>query len=117
MKMWYLIYCEASCVILQPLWRNAPIHRILKATYTFRNDQSAQQALKLSAKTAARPCATETLTIYGGELMELVPSPAKLWSNTSLEANYYLCQVLGDDLSAAIGLNYAAVCATSSCCG
>jgi cell fate (sporulation/competence/biofilm development) regulator YlbF (YheA/YmcA/DUF963 family) len=28
-----------------------------------------------------------------------------------------LCQVLGDQLSQAIGLNYASICASSSCCG
>ena len=28
-----------------------------------------------------------------------------------------LCQVLGDQLSQAIGINYASICASSSCCG
>ena len=96
-----------------------------KAAYAFRNDQAAQQAMiALQQKQQSlRPLMQLNAlnNMQREELMELqlaFTSQAVVKEYFSAQAELTtLCQALGDELSTAIGLNYAAVCATSSCCG
>ena len=95
-----------------------------QAAYAFRNDQTAQQAMQAlqQKQQSLRPLMqlNALSNIQRGELMELQSA----FTSQTVVQEYYsaqaelttICQVLGDELSGAIGLNYAAACA-ASCCG
>jgi cell fate (sporulation/competence/biofilm development) regulator YlbF (YheA/YmcA/DUF963 family) len=95
-----------------------------QAAYTFRIDQSAQQAMQAlqQKQQSLRPLMQRNAlnNIQREELLELqsaftCQTVVQEYFSTQAELTT-LCQVLGDELSVAIGLNYAAVC-VASCCG
>jgi len=95
-----------------------------QAAYAFRNDQVAQQAMQAyqQKKQSLRPLMmlSAQSNVQREDLLQLQSD----FTNQPVVQEYFtaqaelttLCQALGDELSGAIGLNYAAVCATS-CCG
>jgi cell fate (sporulation/competence/biofilm development) regulator YlbF (YheA/YmcA/DUF963 family) len=95
-----------------------------QAAYAFRNDQAAQQAMQAlqQKQQSLRPLMqlNALSNIQHEELMELQSA----FTSQTVVQEYFsaqaelttLCQALGDELSGAIGLNYAAACA-ASCCG
>ena len=95
-----------------------------QAAYTFRNDQAAQQAMQAlqQKQQSLRPLMqlNALSNIQREDLLEL----QNAFASQTVVQEYFsaqaelttLCQALGDALSGAIGLNYAAVCA-ASCCG
>ena len=95
-----------------------------QAAYTFRNDQAAQQAMQAlqQKQQSLRPLMQlNALSNYQRE--ELMELQSAFTSQTVVQEYFSaqaelttLCQALGDELSGAIGLNYAAACA-ASCCG
>jgi cell fate (sporulation/competence/biofilm development) regulator YlbF (YheA/YmcA/DUF963 family) len=94
------------------------------AAYAFRNDQAAQQAMQAlqQKQQSLRPLMqlNALRNIQREELLELqsaFTSQPVVQEYFSAQAELTtLCQALGDELSGAIGLNYAAACA-ASCCG
>jgi len=95
-----------------------------QAAYAFRNDQAAQQAMQAlqQKQQSLRPLMqfNALSNTQREELMELqsaFTSQRVVQEYFSAQAELtMLCQAVGDALSGAIGLNYAAACA-SSCCG
>ncbi|OGO64559.1 MAG: hypothetical protein A2029_16055 [Chloroflexi bacterium RBG_19FT_COMBO_47_9] len=95
-----------------------------QAAYAFRNDQAAQQAMQAlqQKQQSLRPLMQLNAlnNIQREELLELQSA----FTSQPVVQEYFsaqvelttLCQALGDELSGAIGLNYAAAC-VASCCG
>jgi cell fate (sporulation/competence/biofilm development) regulator YlbF (YheA/YmcA/DUF963 family) len=96
-----------------------------QADFAFRQDQAAQQALiALQEKQQSlRPMMllNSLTTDQRRELQSLQDA----FTNQPVVQAYFsaqaelsaICQAIGDQLSKAIGLNYASICASSSCCG
>jgi len=96
-----------------------------QADYAFRQNQTAQQALiALQQKQQSLRPMMLLNALSPDQRLEL-QSLQNAYSNQPVVREYFssqaelaaLCQVLGDQLSQAIGLNYASICASSSCCG
>ncbi len=93
--------------------------------FAFRQDQAAQQALiALQEKQQSlRPmmllnALTTDQRIELQSLQTAFTSQPVVQAYFSAQAEFSaLCQALGDQLTQAIGLNYASICASSSCCG
>jgi cell fate (sporulation/competence/biofilm development) regulator YlbF (YheA/YmcA/DUF963 family) len=96
-----------------------------QADLAFRQDQAAQQALLAlqEMQKSLRPMMllNALSTDQHFELQRLqntFTSQPVVQEYFSAQADLAaLCQALGDQLSHAIGLNYASICASSSCCG
>ncbi len=95
-----------------------------QATYAFRQDQEAQQAMQVFQQKQQSLYALLMLNALNAEQSAELESPKSAFFDREVVQAYLLaqdellalCQVLGDQLSESIGLNYAAVCA-ASCCG
>ncbi len=96
-----------------------------QAVYAFRQDQAAQQALLAlqEKQQSLRPmmllnALTTDQRIELQSLQTAFTSQPVVQAYFSAQAEFSaLCQALGDQLTQAIGLNYASICASSSCCG
>lgn len=95
-----------------------------QAAYAFRNDQAAQQSMQaLQQKQQSLRPLMMLNALSNAQREELLQLQSE-FPNQPVVQEYFiaqaelttLCQALGDGLSGAIGLNYAAVCA-ASCCG
>jgi len=95
-----------------------------QAAYAFRNDQVAQKAMQaLQQKQQSLRPLMQLNALSNTQREELLELQSAFTSQTVVQEYFSaqaelttLCQALGDVLSGAIGLNYAAVCA-ASCCG
>jgi cell fate (sporulation/competence/biofilm development) regulator YlbF (YheA/YmcA/DUF963 family) len=95
-----------------------------QAAYAFRNDQVAQKAMQaLQQKQLSLRPLMQLNALSNTQREELLELQSAFTSQTVVQEYFSaqaelttLCQALGDVLSGAIGLNYAAVCA-ASCCG
>lgn len=95
-----------------------------QAAYAFRNDQAAQQARQALQQKQQSLRPLMQLNALSNTQREELLNLQSVFTNQPVVQEYFsaqaeltaLCQVLGDELSGAIGLNYAAVCA-ASCCG
>ncbi len=96
-----------------------------QADFVFLQDQAAQQAL-LALQEKQRSLRPMMLlnALTTDQRLELQSLQTAFTSQPVVQAYFSaqtelsaLCQALGDQLSQAIGLNYASICASSSCCG
>ncbi len=96
-----------------------------QADFAFRQDQAAQLALlDLQEKQQSLRPMMLLNALTTGQRIELQSLQTAFTSQPVVQAYFSaqaefsaLCQALGDQLSQAIGLNYASICASSSCCG
>jgi cell fate (sporulation/competence/biofilm development) regulator YmcA (YheA/YmcA/DUF963 family) len=96
-----------------------------QADLAFRQNQAAQQALLAlqEKQQSLRPmmllnALTTDQRIELQSLQTAFTSQPVVQEYFSTQADLAaLCQLIGDQLSQAIGLNYASICASSSCCG
>ncbi len=96
-----------------------------QADFAFRQDQAVQQALLAlqEKQQSLRPmmllnALTTDQRIELQSLQTAFSSQPVVQAYFSAQAEFSaLCQALGDQLTQAIGLNYASICASSSCCG
>jgi cell fate (sporulation/competence/biofilm development) regulator YlbF (YheA/YmcA/DUF963 family) len=94
------------------------------AAYAFHNDQAAQKAMQaLQQKQQSLRPLMQLNALSNTQREELLNLQSAFTSQTVVQEYFTaqaelttLCQALGDELSGAIGLNYAAACA-ASCCG
>ncbi len=96
-----------------------------QADFAFRQDQVAQQALSAlqEKQQSLRPMMLLN-ALTTDQRLELQSLQTAFTSQPVVQAYFSaqaelsaLCQALGDQLNQAIGLNYASICASSSCCG
>lgn len=95
-----------------------------QATYAFRKDQSAQQAMAAFQKKQIELRAMIMLNALSPDQRTELEQLAHAFRNQAVVQEYFaaeaafgqLCQRLGDTISQSIGLNYAAACGVS-CCG
>ncbi len=96
-----------------------------QADFAFRQDQAAQQSLSAlqEKQQSLRPmmllnALTTDQRLELQSLQTAFTSLAVVQAYFSAQAEFSaLCQALGDQLTQAIGLNYASICASSSCGG
>ena len=94
------------------------------AAYAFRNDQAAQQAIQALQQKQQSLRSLMQLNALSNIQREELQELQSAFTSQPVVQEYFsaqaeltkLCQALGDELSEAIGLNYAAACA-ASCCG
>jgi cell fate (sporulation/competence/biofilm development) regulator YlbF (YheA/YmcA/DUF963 family) len=95
-----------------------------QAAYAFRNDQAAQAAMQSLQQKQQSLHPLMLLNALSNAQREELQQLQSAFVNQPVVKEYFttqadlttLCQALGDGISGAIGLNYAAVCA-ASCCG
>jgi cell fate (sporulation/competence/biofilm development) regulator YlbF (YheA/YmcA/DUF963 family) len=95
-----------------------------QAAYAFRNDQAAQAAMQSLQQKQQSLHPLMLLNALSNAQREELQQLQSAFVNQPVVKEYFttqadlttLCQALGDVLSGAIGMNYAAVCA-ASCCG
>ncbi len=98
--------------------------RFEQAAYAFRKDQTAQQAMQAYQQKRKALSALLTLNALSAEQRDDLEHLQSAFTSLPVVQEYFtaqaqlatLCQVLGDALSEAIGLNYAAACGVN-CCG
>jgi cell fate (sporulation/competence/biofilm development) regulator YlbF (YheA/YmcA/DUF963 family) len=109
----------ASALAETPQFKNFEL-----ADFAFRQDQAGQQALQALQQKQQSLRPLMLLNALNNEQREELQHLQSVFVNQPVVQKYFtaqadlstLCQALGDELSQAIGLNYAAVCA-ASCCG